>query len=455
MTELVGIDTHPLAIARNGEPFDTAEAAGFTIKRLTSGRPGTVRDQDGNRFLLDIDASKRDLRRAVGYEPGVFRLFPSDEQGEALDLPYAEIELTPEEVGQYRPDGYGPGVVERMSTLLEQCFDSHRSTMAMVCDLLRAQSSAMAEQQRASAEMMRVANETIRVANGVDALERKQPTPQVDVEQLAYKLADTLAVETESEQPTESWLSQLAKSPLFPMVVQLLQGFVQPIIAAQQARMKAAAASNGSTEPSPRQQTQPSPASSPAPASPQAASNSPIPPKPGQAKPTERVSPDSPQSPEREVVSDDATCTSTLTTSLAEPALATAVRSQAPEVRTRDLTLPPDQTQKTQISNCATQPTGGTEALTCPDQPLSGAPGLADSSTETCARSDGEQVQPDGAMHHDDHEPEPPAKADSGSPGQAQLAPRAQSSPQTQPSAVEASDRKGPASSRELPFAQE
>lgn len=149
MTELVGTDTHPLAIARNGEPFDTAEAAGFTIKRLTSGRPGTVRDQDGNPFLLDIDASKRDLRRAVGYEPGVFRLFPSDEQGEALDLPYAEIELTPEEVGQYRPDGYGPGVVERMSTLLEQCFDSHRSTMAMVCDLLRAQSSAMAEQQRA------------------------------------------------------------------------------------------------------------------------------------------------------------------------------------------------------------------------------------------------------------------------------------------------------------------
>ncbi|MCG8422064.1 MAG: hypothetical protein MJE77_29425, partial [Proteobacteria bacterium] len=396
-----------------------------------------------------------------GYEPGVFRLFPSDEQGEALDLPYAEIELTPEEVGQYRPDGYGPGVIERMSNLLEQCFDSHRSTMAMVCDLLRAQSSAMAEQQRSSAEMMRVANETIRVANGVDALERTQPTPQVDVKQLAHTLADTLAVETASEQPAESWLNQFAKSPVFPMVVQLLQGFVQPIIATQQARMKAAAASAGSTEPSPRQQTQqsqPAPAPSPvpvsprvapassqvapaspqpAPASPQATTNSPIQPNPGQAEPTERVSPASPQSPEREVMPDDATCTSTLTTSLAEPALATPVRAQAPEVRTRDLTLPPDQTQETQISNCATQPTGGTEALPCTDQPYWVDPGLADISSETCDRSDGEQVQPAGAMHRDDREPDPPAKADPGSPGQAKLAPRVQSSPRIQPSAVE------------------
>ena len=242
MTDLVPTSEAPLAIDRDGKHFNPAGAVAWALKRETRGRPGAVREEDGTQVLLPLGATRRDVRKKVKDRPGRYFLVAVDEDGDALDCPQGEIEIAPGDFSPWSPTGSTVEVPARMFDLLEQMIETQKASQFAAQDMIRTLTASIVDQQRTAADLLRAANETIKVASGVDALERQLPAPEVNVEQLAEVLTEELAPDEDEEKPSEGWFTKFMTSPAFPMVANLVNGALQPFMAMQQARMKAAIA---------------------------------------------------------------------------------------------------------------------------------------------------------------------------------------------------------------------
>ena len=252
MNDLALSSPSALVARYSGDPQDLEEASHLLVKRWSGGRPGIVRI-DGEPALLQLHATKTDLRRTVGNQPGVFRLFPSDDEGNELDTNYIEVELTAQEVGEMPGGDFQTHLMNRLFNWLESKEETSRQERVLLSDMNRSLTSAMVDQHRAVNELIRANKETIQVATGVDALERQLPAPQVDVYELANQLADVRSSDSDaSENRDKGWFSQLLQSPAAPMFMQMVNGVAKPFMEMHQLRMKAAmAAMEPTPEPDP------------------------------------------------------------------------------------------------------------------------------------------------------------------------------------------------------------
>ena len=146
--ELIHPRKASVAIDKNGNPFDPNGAFHWALYRETGGRPAAVRDEEGEQVMVEIDANRNDVRRAVSGQPGVYYLAAVDDLGEEMDYPRAEVELAPMDGGAW---GLAPSleIPARMCSMMESVADSFKTNNITLGDVTRELTKALTEQQRA------------------------------------------------------------------------------------------------------------------------------------------------------------------------------------------------------------------------------------------------------------------------------------------------------------------
>ena len=392
MSDLVPTMRAPLAFDTECQPFDTRGAVAWMLQRRSGGRPQTIRDEQQEDLLLSIAATRHDLRRVVNGRPGVYILTAVDEDGEEVDCPRAEVELAPMDVatgsegnaGQQNPS---PGW---MASVMEQMLKSLTRHLVVSSDVSRSLAASMVDQQRACTESMRAMTETIGIASGLDALERQLPAPQVDVQELASLLAKDAPNESRPEEKqAESWISQVLKSPVTPMV---LNGVAKPFLDLHQARMKKALMEAEAAQ---------SPPVQPPPTAPPASSPPVQPPAPAEPSPPEPVAPeveevdDADERDELAVSKPEnepkAKCTCSSTTAASPPApemmLVPWMGSSVPKVESVDATLPWASGQADHAPSLSDEPASNPQEQSTLDQDEQVDLGLAEVDSKRTERS--------------------------------------------------------------------
>jgi hypothetical protein len=323
--DLVHETTPPLAWDHEQMPFQPPpEAIAWKVRRYTGkpGRPPAVYGDHGI-VHLGMEAKVDDLRRAVRNEPGSYRLYPVDVQGNELS-PVACMELVPTEpaeLARLEPaetdSAATSAVVREVLDLCKHLVKSRDEHDAMLSRVLSTLVTTTATIQRSTAMLLGAANTTIQVANGVESLERQEPPEKLDVDELSRQLAEALTPEDEEDEESSSqppWFVQMLNGPVGVTLFQFLNGFLGAI-AAKHAQSAAASGPaprppGAAPAPAPRPAAPPTeprrnagaatptpaqPRSSAAP-SPTAERASPAPDKRAQARPGPEPEPDDPDS---------------------------------------------------------------------------------------------------------------------------------------------------------------
>ena len=302
--DLVHETTAPLAWDHEQMPFQLPpEAVAWKVRVFTGkpGRPPAVYGEQGVLHLA-LDATVEDLRQAVKDDPGSYRLYPVDMNGNEL-TPIACMEIVEQAQPVTALDHIQPDTTATTAAMREMVLlcnkmvasrDSHDALLANVLNTLVATTATI---QRSTAVMLNAASTTIKVANGVESLERQEPPPQLDVGELTEHLVDALVPDEPASKPGNPWYLQLLMSPVGMGILNNVNSFFsvmrENMVKKHEQEMQQAAAATQPVQQVPAQPVQQAPAQ-PVQTTPQPVQSQPVqqhPAQPVQAPPPARPEP--------------------------------------------------------------------------------------------------------------------------------------------------------------------
>ncbi|MCB9508205.1 MAG: hypothetical protein H6697_11160, partial [Myxococcales bacterium] len=205
-----------LAFDKDGEPIEVHPDTEWWGVRVfqnpgARGTCATARDENGAPIYAERDAAFLDLKRAVGGEPGLYRLDQCDAgRARIVGAPAAYVLITEHQRNAGLAAGLGAGAQEPLVLIVLELIralgDSHRVTV------------------KEQANMMRSAADVLRAADQAGIARRPAPPPPLvdDIEDDEEELED----ETDDDPPPPKHMAEVIAEKIIPKVDLVLSHWI-------------------------------------------------------------------------------------------------------------------------------------------------------------------------------------------------------------------------------------